>query len=62
MVEFRGSLTPTGESYGHYICDIKEKTSSLWFRTNDNQHPVEISTSNVSKNGYVYLYKRISSL
>ena len=62
VVEFQGSLTRTGESFGHYICDVKENTSNLWFRTNDNRDPVEISVSNVSKKGYVYLYKRISSL
>ena len=59
VIEFQGRVTPTGESSGHYICDVKEKLSNLWFRTNDDCHPVEICPSDVSRNGYVFLYKRI---
>ena len=43
------------------IFDVKDKSSNLWFRTNDNQHPVEISPSDVTKNGYVYLFKKVQS-
>ena len=49
-----------GESWGHYICDVKENSSNLWFRTNDNHQPVEISPSDVTKNGYVYLFKTVN--
>ena len=59
-IEFDGTLTRTGESWGHYICYVKEKTSSSWFRTNDNSLPVQVSPAEVSRNGYVFLFKRKS--
>ena len=58
MIEFDGRLSPTGESAGHYTCDVKEKISNMWFRTNDNSDPIQIRTSDVSQLGYVVLYKR----
>ena len=59
VIEFDGRLSPAGESEGHYLCDIKEKALNKWFRTNDNAMPRQIPASAVSKNGYVFLYKRI---
>ena len=59
VIEYKGRLTSTGESQGHYVCDIKDKNTNLWFRTNDNCDPIQISASDVSHNGYVILYKRI---
>ena len=58
VVEFNGTLSPTGDSVGHYICDVKDSTSSTWFKTNDDKHPVPISNSEVSKYGYIVLFKR----
>ena len=58
VIEFRGSLRSTGESQGHYICDLKDKMSNLWFRTNDNCDPIPISNEDVSQYGYVVLFKR----
>ena len=58
MIEYRGTLTSTGDSEGHYICDIKEKSSGKWFRTNDNTNPISIEEENVSKSAYVVLYKK----
>ena len=48
-----------GSSSGHYICDVKEKTSNLWYRTNDKTLPLEINTENVSTQGYAILLRRI---
>ena len=59
VVEFDGRLSPAGESEGHYLCDIKEKASNMWFRTTDNAMPSQLPTSAVSKYGYVILYKRL---
>ena len=59
VIEYRGRLTNTGESQGHYICDVKDVNSNSWYRTNDNCDPVEIQSSDVSKSGYVILFKRI---
>ena len=56
--KFKGRLSPTGESDGHYTCDIKENISNMWFKTNDSRNPIQISVSDVSKHGYVVLFKR----
>ena len=58
VIEYMGRLSQTGESAGHYICDVKESISSKWYRTNDNSTPTPIRTSDVSQNGYVILFKR----
>ena len=58
VIEYQGTLSSTGESQGHYICDIKHKKTNAWFKTNDNCDPVEIKVSDVSTNGYAILYKR----
>ena len=58
VIEYNGRLSPTGESDGHYTCDIKENIANVWFKTNDSRNPIQISVSDVSKHGYVVLYKR----
>ena len=58
VIEYQGVMSPTGVSQGHYICDVKNKSTNRWFRTNDNCEPVQIENSDVSKNGYVILLKR----
>ena len=58
VIEFDGTLNNFGESEGHYLCDVKDKTSRSWFRTNDDRFPEEIEIADVSKCGYVILYKR----
>ena len=58
VIEYIGRLSPTGESDGHYVCDIKQNTSNFWFRTNDDSSPAQKSSSDVSQNGYVVLFKR----
>ena len=59
IIEYQGSIKSTGESDGHYICDIKDKLSGKWFRTNDNNDPKPIKLEEVSKNAYVIQYKMI---
>ena len=61
IIEFQGTVGATGESNGHYICDIKEKSSGLWFRTNDNLEPRQIGIETVTKNAYVILYRKVNS-
>ena len=57
-IEFDGALRLDGQSHGHYKCDVKDKESKSWFRTNDNRTPVSIDTENVTRLPYVVLYKR----
>ena len=59
MLEHKGRLTDNGESRGHYLCDIKLQESDVWVRTNDNTQPKILSTSDVSKFGYVILMHKI---
>ena len=58
MIEFRGSINSAGQSQGHYICDVQEQSSKLWFRTNDNSYPLEILKEQVTKQAYEILLKR----
>ena len=58
VLEYDGRLRKTGESGGHYTCDVKDSTSKKWFKTNDDQEPRPITVSEVSKNAYVVLLKQ----
>ena len=60
VVQHQGVLKQDGGSYGHYTADVKEQRSSKWYRTSDNAFPVLINQSEVTKRGYVFLYKNIS--
>ena len=53
-------MSSTGETWGHYTCDVNDVRSNSWFRTNDNKDPLEIHCKDVAKCGYVVLYKRLS--
>ena len=59
VVEHKGTLGQTGESSGHYICDVKQKGTSHWFRTDDEKEPIQIDASDVSKLAYAVLFRRI---
>ena len=60
VLEFHGSISNSGESRGHYTCDVKDAQTGTWYRTNDNCNPVQIQKKDVSKHGYVVLYRQIS--
>ena len=59
IIEYQGTLSRAGVFQGHYICDIKDKETKLWYRTNDNRDPIQISISQVSKKAYAVLFKRM---
>ena len=59
VISHSGNLTESGISHGHYTCDIKHHQNRSWYRTNDGKNPIRIKRSNVSKYGYVILYKKI---
>ena len=58
IIDFQGSINSSGQSQGHYVCDVQEQTSKLWFRTNDNCYPKQISSAQVSNKAYVILLKK----
>ena len=59
VIEYWGRLNSTGESQGHYISDIKNEIKNMWFRTNNNSDPIPITVADVSKYGYVVLFKKV---
>ena len=59
VIEFKGELNDYQESRGHYICDVKDKASNSWFRTNAKCDLVPIHVDDVSKYGYVILLKKV---
>ena len=59
VIEYKGRLSSTGDSQGHYMCDIKDNVTNRWFRTNDNSPPFPVRVSDVSQYGYVVLFKRV---
>ena len=60
VIEFQGTVSSAGNSNGHYICDVKDKLSDGWFRTNDNKIPIPITVNDISQAAYVILYRRAS--
>ena len=59
LIEHRGSVGSTGVSHGHYVCDIKDKSTNNWFRTNDDKLPIQIESKDVSNQPYVILLRKI---
>ena len=59
VLEFAGTMDSSGESRGHYTCDVKDKEKN-WFRTNDNAVPMQIEMRNVTNLPYVVLYKNVA--
>ena len=47
---------------GHYVCDVKDVRSNTWYRTNDSAKPKTLSSNNVTKQGYVVMYRRAYTL
>ena len=47
------------ETCGHYICDLKDEKSQVWYRTNDNLNPIKINVCDVTQKPVVILYKKV---
>lgn len=45
------------DTKGHYMADFLDYTSTKWVRTSDDAPPTEINFSDVSNQGYIFLYK-----
>ena len=46
------------ETYGHYKADVRNLDGN-WYRTSDQMKPQKIQESEVSDQGYIYLYQKI---
>ena len=66
----RGEFTPvaiihhTGQvtantTRGHYQADVLQEATNTWFRTSDDDLPVQIGKKYLSEKGYIYLYKKL---
>ena len=59
VIEHKGTISGSDMSSGHYICDIKEKTTNNWYRTSDDSYPLFIDSADVSQLSYAILFQRI---
>ena len=57
VIHHTGQVTENTTS-GHYQADVLDSTSGKWIRTSDDASPLEISVSNISDQGYIFLYKK----
>ena len=44
---------------GHYQTDVRNKETGTWFRTSDNDEPKKLTSTSITKVGYIFLYKKI---
>ena len=58
VVKHEGNLNLSGNSAGHYVCDVKSFDDQNWYTTNDESIPKLIPKHKVTRYGYIILYKR----
>ena len=58
LLHVQSEFLSSGESQGHYVCDVQDRLTTSWFRTNDNAYPVPINQNQVTKKAYVVLLNR----
>ena len=46
------------DTRGHYRADVKNQFSNTWYRTSDNDPSQKLSSQEVTKTGYIFLYKQ----
>ena len=49
-----------GNSFGHYTAEIKSKENH-WYKTNDEKMPKRIKDSELTKQGYIFLFKNVDA-
>ena len=59
VISHHGKMTADGEGQGHYMCDVKTPDGH-WFASNDNEVPIQIPKSKLSKKCVVILYSKIN--
>ena len=57
IIHHTGQVTGNTTS-GHYQADVLDFTSNKWIRTSDDNLPVVISETNLTDQGYIFLYKK----
>ena len=57
IIHHRGNVV--GQSTeGHYLADVKNIETNSWYRTSDNDPPVDITNIGLTEMGYIFLYKK----
>ena len=59
IIHHSGNVTGN-TTVGHYQADVLDSESRQWIRTSDDELPVLIAEKDVTDQGYIYLFKRIS--
>ena len=59
VIEHQGSVVGTTVT-GHYTADVFNHSTNQWYRTSDSSKPNMITKENLSKMGYIFLYKKVS--
>ena len=57
VVNHVGNMSEDGRSSGHYTADVKNQITKTWFKTSDNDRPIPIFPEDVTKKGYIILYR-----
>ena len=57
IIHHRGNVVGMSTE-GHYLADVRNIETSSWYRTSDNDPPVDITHSGLTKMGYIFLYKK----
>ena len=60
IIYHQGGIEERRGTVRHYMCDIKNKMDGCWYKTSDASQPRKLKTEEVSKNGNLILFKRIS--
>ena len=59
VVHHTGVIDGNNQTFGHYRADVYNKKSGKWFRTSDAETPLELPPNGITKDGYIYLLKKI---
>ena len=57
IIHHRGNVIGKSTE-GHFLADVKNNNTNTWFRTSDNDTPVDITKKGLTKMGYIFLYKK----
>ena len=57
IIHHRGNVVGKSTE-GHYLADVKNIETNSWYRTSDNDPPVDITHIGLTKMGYIFLYKK----
>ena len=60
IFQHSGGIEHNVRSARHYMCDVKNIQDNKWYHTSDSTEPRVLRKNQVTKNGFIVLYKRKS--